>query len=128
MTLRILDFADGFTSANAPTEIGGYKISTNQAISAAGQIVLNTSMRQVLKVSGNAAAITTANAPFTTTPNDGLKVILEGTDGTNTVTIPYADVAGGCLLNGDRTLGLGDTLTLYYNATDDRYYEESRNA
>lgn len=128
MALRIFDFADGFTSANAPTELGGYTIVANQAIAASGQITLSTATRQILKVSGSGGAITTNTSPFSTTPNDGLKIILEGTDGTNTITIPYSDTAGGCLLNGDRTLGLNDTLTLYYNATDDRYYEETRNS
>lgn len=127
MTLRVLDFADGFTSSNAPTEIGGYENVANQAISAGGQITLAASARQVLKVSGSGGAVTTANAPFASTPLDGLKIILQGTDSTNTITIPFADVAGGCMLNGDRTLGKDETLSIYYNSTDDRYYEEGGN-
>lgn len=128
MTLRIFDFADGFTSANAPTEIGGYTIVTNQAIGASGQITLSAAVRQVLKVSGSAGAQTANTSPFSTTPLDGTKIILEGTDATNTLTILYSDTAGGCMLNGDRVLGLNDTLSIYYNATDDRYYEETRNS
>ena len=127
MTARIFDFADGFTSSNAPTELGGITIVSNQAIGSGGQITLSSATRQLLKVSGSGGAQIASTTPFSSTPIDGIKIILHGTDGTNTLEIQNNDAAGGCLLNGDAILGLNDELTLVYDATADRYYEESRN-
>ena len=113
-------------SAAAAAASAGIVIVATQSIAAAGQIAPNSNVRQLLKVQGNGAARTTANAPFSSTPTDGTFIVLVGQNGTNTLTIPYVDAAGGCLLNGDCTLGLNDTLTLVYDATANRYYEISR--
>ena len=51
MVLRVFDFSDGFTSSNAPTELGGITIVANQAIGAGGQITASSAVRQLLKVS-----------------------------------------------------------------------------
>lgn len=127
MVLRVFDFADGFSSANAPTELGGITIVANQAIGASGTITPSSAVRQLLKVSGSGGAQTASTTPFASNPLDGTKIILHGTDGTNTLTIVHNDATSGCILNGDATLGANDELTLVYDETAGRYYEESRN-
>lgn len=121
-----LNWVEGATASAS----GGFTISGTQSVPSggAGQINLNSSIQQMLKVQGTGGAVTTANAPFSSTPADGTLITLIGKSATNTVTIPYADVAGGCLLKGPRTLGLNDSLTLIYDATDDRYYDSGRNS
>ena len=78
-----------------------------------------------MPVSGDAGAATTANAPFNIAPPDGTVLTIIG--GANAVTIPYADVAGGCLLNGNWTGDTGMVLTLLYSSSALRFYELSRN-
>lgn len=78
-----------------------------------------------MPVSGDGGSATTANAPFSTAPPDGTVLTIIG--GANAVTIPYADVAGGCLLNGNWKGDTGMVLTLLYSSSATRYYELSRN-
>lgn len=128
MTIRIFDFADGFTSSTAPSEGGSYSISANQAIASGGTITLGTSDHQILKVSGSGGAQTASTTPFgATPPSAGTIISLHGTDNTNTLTLTHNDIADGCLLNGDAQLGLNDILTVYYDDGYDRYIEISRN-
>lgn len=54
-------------------------------------------------------------------PQDGAIVILVGTSDTNTVTWTASDTGNGIYKFG-KTLGKGDTATLIYSATDDRFY------
>jgi hypothetical protein len=131
--LAVNSTADGFefvanSGATGPAGPAGGGLVTQalQSIASAGQIVLGATMQQLVRVQGNGAARVAGNAPFSTTPADGMLITLVGRNGTNTLTIPFADVAGGCLLNGDCVLGLNDTLTLVYDATADRYFEISR--
>lgn len=173
--MRILDFADGFSSATTPSSTGAIALQIEsyandvafeavygsgsagdiyynttdkvvrfysdgawrnlgrvevvavQSIAASGQIALASSPEQVLKVQGDSGAQSASTTPFSGTPIDGQIIRLEGQDNANTLTISNNDAAGGCILNGDATLGKYDTLILRYDSTDDRYIEQGRN-
>ena len=128
MAKRILQFNDGFTSANAPNEAGYISVGSTQDISASGTISFSDVTNQVLKVQGDGAAVTASNTPFgTTPPENGTIFIIQGQDSTNTVTINNNDAADGCILNGDVTLGENDQVTVYYDSVKDRYVELNRN-
>jgi len=121
-------YTAGFTPGGAVSGGGGLTVVGTQSIAAAGQITLNViSIQQALKVQGNAGAQTTGTAPFSTTPADGTLIVLVGVSDAAVLEIPYADVAGGCLIKGDCFLGANDTLTLIYDSTSDRYFEMARN-
>lgn len=127
MTVRVLDFSDGFTSSNSPSATGIVETSNNQNITNGGQISLNAGGIQALKVTGSGGAATTSTTPFASTAGDGVIIIVTGQDDTNTVTVPHADINGGCILNGDAVLGENDQLTVYYDADILRYKEITRN-
>jgi hypothetical protein len=124
---RLIDFADGFSTPNAPVTLGGIVVVANQNITNGGQIALDPAADQVLKVTGSGGAVTASITPFSGSVADGSIVRLEGQDNTNTVTLVHNDAAGGCILNGNATLGKQDTLHLRYDASDDRYIELGRN-
>lgn len=128
MGIRILDFADGFSSASSPSETGGTIVVATQAISASGTITLDSSLDQILKVQGDGAPVTASSTPFgTTPPSTGTVIVVSGADDTNTVTLEHNDSTNGCILNGDATLGAYDAITLVYNSASERYEELSRN-
>jgi len=127
MTLRVLDFADGFTSSIAPSSGGIVVTSDNQNITSGGTITPNVAGIQALKLTGSPGAVTTSTTPFSSAPGDGTIIILTGQDNTNTVTVPHSDEDGGCILNGDANLGENDQLTLYYELSTLRYKEITRN-
>jgi hypothetical protein len=106
---------------------GGMYVSALQSIASGGTITINAAIQQFLKVQGNGGAQTVANSPFSSPPSNGTIILLRGTSNTNTLTIPYSDGNGGCMLNGDCTLGLNDTLTLVYDSAEQRYWELARN-
>jgi len=104
----------------------GFLFEAAQDVVDASTITVNTSNKfQALPVSGNGGDVTTANSPFVPSPPDGTTLLLIG--GANSVTVPYADIAGGCLLNGDWTGTTGMTLQLIYSSSASRYYEITRN-
>ena len=106
---------------------GGFTFVANQDIAAAGQINPNaTAPQQWLKVTGDGGPQTTANAPLDTTPADGTLIVFEGQSDTNTLTIPYANVAGGFIGNGNAILRSGSTLTVAYDGSLDRLKEIQR--
>jgi len=131
MTLKVLNFPDGFTSATAPAELGGSSdVYATESISNGGNISIDTAVGfQQRPVLGNGGAVTTANDVFGSVGGwlDGTQITLIGTDDTNTVTIPFSNTAYGCLVNGNATLENGYTLTLQWNETIERWFEISRN-
>jgi len=107
---------------------GGAKVISNtQNITAGGEITVNAGHQQFLKIQGNGGPVTTSVSPFLAPPVNGAVITLMGKSASNIVHIPYSDTAGGCLLKGDAYLGLNDTLTLMYDASENRYFEISRN-
>lgn len=128
MTVRVIDISDGFTSSSAPSDLGAFVVSANQAIGSGGTITLGNGANQLLKVSGSGGAQTASTTPFgATPPENGTTIMLMGTDSTNTIQISHNDAADGCILNGDAILGEYDTLTLVYESATDRYIEQTRN-
>lgn len=104
---------------------GGFKTSATQSISAAGSPTIGTQPFQRIKVQGNAAAVTMANTLAGGT--DGMTLLLQGMDSTNTVTIQVNDAADGWILNGDIVLSKYSTLLVQYDASAQRWVEISRN-
>ena len=84
--------------------------------------------RHVIFVSGNAAPITMLNTVFGAAfaGLDGTAVTLIGMDDTNTVLLLFNDASSGALLNGSATLGKGESITLVWSTTLDRWAEASR--
>lgn len=107
---------------------GGYTSSVQTTLTAGGTITISTSdKQQAIEVQGNGGAVTLSTTPFgTTDPSDKTTIRLIGRSSTNTVTLVNSDTANGCLLNGNCTLTLGDTIELMYIASIDRYIEISR--
>lgn len=120
-----------FTTGNEPTATGlgggGILNVHEQLIADTEQITLNPDyLQQSLKVKGQGGAATTDTDVFFTEPPNGTVVILIGTSDSEPLTIPYADVDGGCLLNGDCTLRANHLLHLLYDSTLKRYFEIGR--
>lgn len=126
-SLRILDIADGFSSATAPSSSGSVGIGSTQDIASGGHIALPSGSLSLVKVQGDGAAQTADSTPFSGTPLGGQIMWIEGQSDTNTLTIEHNDAAGGCILNGDAILGQYDILCLVYDNDADRYKELGRN-
>lgn len=111
---------------------GGFNItSAIQSITASGTITVNIiDGFQALKVQ----SATPGGGEASTTPFgslsfvDGQQMTLIGQSDDYPLTILYADVAKGFLLNGEAFLGRGKTLTVIYDSGMDRFVEVSRNA
>ena len=101
-------------------------VSTTQSIATGGNITVNAAIQQILKVQGATGPEIASVTPFTGTLQDGMEIVLVGKSDANPLTIQYANIANGCMLNGDCQLSNGDTLTLVYDAADQRFYEISR--
>lgn len=106
---------------------GGLTPSTTQDIASGGDIAVNTAIQQLLKVQGDGGAQIASITPFSGTLQNGMVIVLLGMDDTNMLTIQYADITDGCILNGDCYLRKGSSLTLVYDLTDRRFYEIARN-
>lgn len=104
---------------------GGFKTSATQSISAAGTPIIGTQPFQRIKVQGNAAAVSMATTLAGGT--DGMTLLFQGMDSTNTVTIAQNDAANGFILNGDVVLSKYSTLLVQYDSTAQRWVEISRN-
>lgn len=104
--------------------------SSDLTLTAGDQIAIGLFKNQTYRVAGNTAnsIITIDDTPFgTSAPIDGLEITLIASDTDQPIELIYADVAKGCLLNGDALLTFGRTMTLKYNASLDRYVEKARN-
>jgi len=124
MTTRVLDFADGFTSSNAPSSLGAVNIVATQSIANGGTIALGVGPQQITKVAGSGGAVILSGTPFgATPPADGEVITVCGTDNINTVEVIHNDAINGCILNGNAILGKFDKVTLVYDSTEQRYIE-----
>lgn len=117
----------------ALTEVGGggggtFVVYAEETVST----VVSSSIdgeRQLRPVKGNAGPVSLNSAPFGSFSwTDGTEITLVGTDSTNTVTVIYADSAGGCLLNGNCVLSKGSTLELVFINALSRWIEKGRNS
>jgi hypothetical protein len=130
MTIRILNFADGFSSASRPTDIlGSYQVYPLELIDASGEISSEGQIGfQKRVVAGDAAAVTTSLTPFGNSGWDnGTVITLYGSDAVNTVTIPFNDNDYGCCINGQMVLGDSQSITLQWDEPKLRWLEIGRN-
>ena len=104
---------------------GGFKTSLVQSLSAGGTPTIGTQPFQRIKVQGNAAAVNMATTLAGGT--DGMTILFQGNDSTNTVTIAINDAANGWILNGDIVLSKYSTLLVQYDSVLQRWIEISRN-
>ena len=119
--------SQGNTGATGATGTSSPTISSTVTVSSGGTITLASGTFQYIPVIGNAAAVTTSTTPFgTTPPADGTEIVVEGTDDTNTVSIPPTDVANGCVGNGTVTLTKYQTVTYIYRSALSRYVLKCR--
>ena len=76
------------------------------------------------KVAGDSAARTlSATTAIADGSFDGQELVASGNSASNTVTIPDG---ANTRLNGNITLGLGDSITLIWDSTDSNWWEISR--
>ena len=104
---------------------GGFKTSLVQSLSAGGTPTIGTQPFQRIKVQGNAAAVSMATTLAGGT--DGMTILFQGNDSTNTVTIAINDAANGWILNGDVVLSKYSTILVQYDGDVQRWIEISRN-
>jgi hypothetical protein len=129
MTIRIVNFPDGFTSSTTPPSSSGeYETYAPEEIGADGGISIDTLagfQRREVYGDGDVNASLT---PFGSVDvPDGTVITLIGTDNLNPVTILFNNNDYGAFINGNIRLEQGVSITLQYNATDKRYYEIGRN-
>ena len=99
-----------------------------QTIASLGTISHSVDMRQYRRVVSSGGALSASLTPFgvvATNFKDGMEIFLIGTSDTNTVQISENDVQYGTLTNGDIILGRGQKMSLMYDATLERWLENS---
>ena len=130
MTIRILNFADGFTSSSQPGDIlGYYKTYAVETILAAGEISCEDTFGFQRRPVVGDGPVTTSLTPFGTSGTwfNGVVVTLIGSSAVNTVTIPFNDNDYGTLINGSMTLGDGHSIPLQWDNVRLRWFEIGRN-
>ncbi|MCA9313161.1 hypothetical protein KDA08_02425 [Candidatus Saccharibacteria bacterium] len=108
-----------------------YKVVTTQSVAASGTVTVDTTMKQIRKVSSSSGSETASTTPFGSTAanfEDGMEVTLIGTSDTNILTIPTNDAQYGVLSPvGDATLQDNFSVTYIYDETAERFIEKCRN-
>lgn len=105
----------------------GLAVDTVVAANGAQLAMDETSARQhLIKVSGNGGPVTLSNTPFLGAVDDGRIIMVMGLSDTNTVRINHADVAGGCIMQGDIILRRFDIIYFIRDAANGRFIEVSR--
>lgn len=112
--------ADGSGGASFQDAAGGGALvvsgtrSSPNLITAAGGVTSPNETRNLMRVSGSGGPVTvTANPQISVGTTDGLELILEGCDATNTLTLSNGN---GLEQNGPVTLGLGDKIAYIWDA------------
>ena len=129
LTLENTDTASGDAVANTQERINENSIKGGATLSLlAGDSITPDTIHKIqyIRVVGNGGAVTLAD-PFDSNPKDLTRILIVGTDDTNTVTFESDDVAGGLYINGNATLLRGYVLELIFDETLDRYIEIGRN-
>ncbi len=128
---------DAVTTSSHSHSVGGFVVtdgvfvqtpSSDQALLAGTTLTVTDAL---MRVAGSGGAVTITAVPSVSNPTaDGSRVLIVGTDDTNTVTFQdESDLSGSDLElsnNQSFTLGKGDSLELTWDAGDDAYYEISR--
>lgn len=125
------DSASGPSIANLQASINSSElnIQTLTTLNDTDSITLvETQGKHVIFVSGNGTAVTLSSTIFGAAfaGLDGTTVTLIGLDATDTVLLLFSDTSSGALLNGSASLGEGESITLVWSTTLDRWAEASR--
>lgn len=123
---RILDLADGFSSASAPSVTGTITVTgstgTPESIVAGTGITVADANEEIIFVEGSGGSVNITADPQISDPSiTGAKLKIIGTSDTNTLILEDGD---GLSLNGSMVLGDGDIISLIYDGTD--WVEQSR--
>lgn len=81
---------------------------------------------QMVQVQGNAGDITVNLLPFIAPPDAGSVLTIMGMSDIAKVILLHNDVAGGLFMREDEYLGAGQSVTLVYNPTLNRYFKINR--
>lgn len=100
----------------------------NEAIAAGGSFSKPTGFSANYLTSSTGGEVDSSTTPLGTVapPADGTEVTFTGFHAVNIVTIKWADIAKGFILNGDCRLPKYSTLTVKYIQALDRWVEKSR--
>ena len=131
VSLNNTDPASGPVIANLQASVNSSEKQVQNLTSILGGASITISEDQgenIIFVSSNAGSVTLSSTPFGASfaGLDGTRVTLCGLDDTNTVTLLFADIDKGALLNGRAVLTQGDSLTLVWSTTLDRWVEINR--
>lgn len=109
---------------------GAYAMYQNLTLTAASSIGIgSTDGFQTWEVSSSSGAVTLSTTPFgASAPLTGAIITLIGRSDTDTVELTNNDIAYGAVLNGNITLGYGDSITLQYLSSINRFVELNRNS
>lgn len=118
--------ASASAAASSAATASHYIAETAVVPTASSQLTLTTAAHQMFLCTP-AAAISLNASPFSSTPATCMLATIVGRSNTNTITVLYSNSAGGCLLNGDCTLGADQSLTVAYSPTLARWVEVGRN-
>lgn len=116
----LLDVADAFSHLDGSENV---HFRLQAAVSSLGAGATLTATKPVHKVAGASGAVTLAG--ITAGSKDGQKLVLIGTDNTNTVTVQNSATV---LLNGHCVLASGDVLILQYSSSAAAWIEVGRNS
>lgn len=111
-------------SANIPT---GSVVMSNktESIGAGGQFTIPTTNNTNYDVQSTGGAVTSSTTPFgIVAPADNTELTITGLSDANPVTIPFADIPYGCLIDGDFIAKRGTTCRLKWNAALLRYTQQ----
>lgn len=130
-TLQNTDVASGAFISNLQAATNQSLINFPNPVQLSVAETIPVSIRlqsQTFLVQGDGLAVTMPTTPFgTTTPINGTELTIIGLSDTLTVKLTHNDIAFGCFLNGNCTLGRGDSITLTYSSFLNRFVEKSRN-
>jgi hypothetical protein len=100
-----------------------YTSGSVQSLSVSDKI--DFAYKRRVKVVGNGGAVTLTSTPTIKGAEDGQMIIIQGTSDTNTVTLQDGPTYK-LSINGNCTLGNGDTISLVYDLSDAMFYETCR--
>jgi hypothetical protein len=130
MTIRVLNFPDGFISPTRPADLfGAYSVYPTQEVEDMDELLVDPVVGlQLRPLVGSPGAVIVGGDIFGQGPFvPGCVVTLAGTDETATVTIESSDSDYGALINGNITLGKDHTITLQWHPDRMRWIENGRN-
>ncbi len=104
-----------------------YQFLATQTLNNNDKITVNALYpMQMVHVQGNAGDITVNLLPFVAPPDSGTLLTIMGMDDAAKVILLHNDVPGGLYLREDEYLGAGQSVSVVYNPTLNRYFKVNR--